>query len=76
MDLGREVAVHGAEGDLGTLGHGAHLDGVVTALGRERQRRVEDAPAAITLRRRALVRRDRHVRQANSRTSEHVSLHR
>ena len=50
MDLGREVAVERAEGDVGLLGHGAHLDRVEAALGGQRDGRVEDALAAVPLR--------------------------
>ena len=50
VDLGGEVAVQRAEGDVGLLGDGAHLDGVEAALGGERDRRVEDPLAAVALR--------------------------
>ena len=50
VDLGGEVAVERAEGDVGLLGDGAHLDGVEAALGRERDGRVEDPLAAVALR--------------------------
>ena len=52
VDLGGEVAVERAEGDVGPLGHGAHLHGVETALGGEGDGGVEDPPAAFTLGRR------------------------
>ena len=50
VDLGREVAVERAEGDVGLLGDGAHLDGVEAALGGQRDGRVEDPLAAVPLR--------------------------
>src|SRR5664279_391247 len=50
MDLGGEVAVERAEGDVGQLGDGPHLDGVEPALGRQRDGGVEDAATPVALR--------------------------
>jgi hypothetical protein len=50
MDLGREVAVEGAEGDIGLLGHRPHLDRVEAALGGQGDGRVQDALATVPLR--------------------------
>ena len=55
VDLGGEVAVERAEGDVGLLGDGAHLDGVEAALRGERDRGVEDPLAAVALRGRAEI---------------------
>ena len=49
VDLGGEVAVERAEGDVGLLGDGPHLDGVEAALGGERDGGVEDPLAAVAL---------------------------
>src|SRR5690606_39138073 len=50
VHLGGEVAVEGADGHIGALGNGSHLDRVVAALRREGEGRVEDALAALPLR--------------------------
>ena len=50
VHLRREVAVQRADGDIGAFGDGAHLNGLVAALGRDRQGGVEDALAAFALR--------------------------
>jgi hypothetical protein len=52
VDLGREVPVQGAQGDVGLLGHGPHLHRFVAALGGQRQRGVQDPLAPLALRRR------------------------
>ena len=49
VDLRGEVAVERAEGDVGLLGDGAHLDGVEAALGGESDGGVQDALAAVAL---------------------------
>ena len=49
VDLGREVPVQRAERHVGALGDGPHLHGVVAALGRERQRGVQDPLAPFPL---------------------------
>src|SRR5690348_13725096 len=55
MDLGREVAVQRAQRDIGALGDRAHLHGFVTALAGQGEGGIEDAPAPVTLRGRALL---------------------
>src|SRR6202034_3868268 len=50
VNLGREVPVQRTERHLGALGDGPHLHGVITALGGERERRVQDPLAPFTLR--------------------------
>src|SRR5439155_9329581 len=52
VDLGGEVPVERAEGHVGPFGHGPHLHRVVTALGGQRQRGVQDPLAPLALRRR------------------------
>jgi hypothetical protein len=49
VDLGREVAVERAEGDVGTVGNGPHLHGVEASVARQLVRRVEDSLATIAL---------------------------
>ena len=49
MDLGGEVAVERAEGDVGLLGDRTHLHGVEAALGGQRDGGVEDPLAAVPL---------------------------
>ena len=49
VDLRGEVAVEGAEGDVGLLGDGAHLHGVEAALGGQRHGRIQDPAASIAL---------------------------
>ena len=49
VDLGGEVAVERAEGDVRLLGDRAHLDGVEPALGGQGDRGVEDPLPAVTL---------------------------
>jgi hypothetical protein len=50
VDLGRKVPVQGAERHVGAFRDGPHLHGVVTALGRERQRGVQYPLAPFPLR--------------------------
>jgi hypothetical protein len=49
VDLGREVAVEGAERDVGAVGDRPHLDGVEAPVARQLVRRVENPLATIAL---------------------------
>ena len=49
VDLGGEVAVQGAQRDVGALGHGAHLHRLEAALRGELDGRVEDATSSLSL---------------------------
>jgi hypothetical protein len=50
VDLRREVAVEGAERDIGRLGDRTHLDRLEAALARKGDRGVEDPAATVALR--------------------------
>ena len=73
VDLRGEVAVERAEGDVGLLGDGPHLDRVEATLGGQRDGRVEDALAAVALRGRAEV-VDRERVRAGGRISDGAHL--
>lgn len=49
MNLRREVAVEGADGDVGALGDGTHLNCLVATLGGDGEGGVENAFATLTL---------------------------